>query len=76
MIDAMELVCMYVMFVVAISNLMHLYTQDGRKPIHFASMQGNVSTFKILINLGVDPRSPRQKDVRNSLTICSEHLSM
>ena len=35
------------------------------KPIHFASIQGNVSVFKVLIKLGSDPRSPRQNDVSN-----------
>jgi len=33
------------------------------KPIHFASVQGNVKTFKVLIKLGSDPRSPTQNDV-------------
>ena len=34
------------------------------KPIHCVSIQGSVSTFKVLINLGADPRSPRENDVR------------
>ena len=39
------------------------------KPIHFASILGNINTFKILIKLGSDPRSPRQNVVRN-LCLC------
>ena len=34
------------------------------KPIHFASIQGNVKAFKALTKLGSDPRSPTQNDVR------------
>ena len=37
------------------------------KPIHFASIQGSISTFKVLAKLGSDPRSPtrnvRMKDL-------------
>ena len=41
------------------------------KPIHFGSIHGNVSTLKVLINLGADPRSPRENDVRSfALNAC------
>ena len=32
--------------------------QDGMKPIHFASIQGSISMFKVLTKLGSDPKSP------------------
>ena len=54
-------ILLYLIFVVQVNTIV----QDGMKPIHFASIQGNVSVFKVLIKLGSDPRSPRQNDVRN-----------
>ena len=37
------------------------------KPIHFASTQGSISTFKVLTKLGSDPRSlTRKVSMKNS----------
>ena len=33
------------------------------KPIHFASIQGSVNTFKALTKLGADPQSRTEDDV-------------
>lgn len=61
LIDAQVLVCIFACYICNCFQIVDL--QEGMKPIHYASIQGSVNTFKALTKLGADPQSRTQDDV-------------
>ena len=42
---------------------MYMLFQDGRLPIHFASIHGHTDMVRTLVKLGSDPKSPSHDKV-------------